>query len=818
MRKLLFGLFSLIFLSVSAQKLPTGVSASKAAQTAKAASKEQLQSYVKRAKEEGYTLTQVKSIIRAQGASLSDVALLEELWNAEDSDLDENPTNENQINSNFGLFGMEEKDEDEKMESLFTIKRFGSDYFSAAREGETPELYLATPSDYQLGPGDEILIELYGASEESYELQISRSGTIKVERLAPVYLSGLSIASAKRRLEARFAEIYTGLKAEANDPAKVTLSLSLQKARSVVVNITGQVAAPGTYTLSGFTSVLNALYAAGGPNAVGSYRKVRLVRGGRLYKEIDLYDFFVSGNMPSVYLQDQDVLQVPAFNSQVELSGAFKTPGYFELKENETLSDVLDYSGGFLSDAYKERVFVNRVTGFKRQSFTLETVKGSSELLQDGDVLTANLVRETLENSVSIEGEVYVPGTYSLESVSTLSELINAANGLSLAALPTRATLFRSNYGVEGAALSIDLTDASLLNITLKNGDRLFVPSVEDLTDYGTIEVQGEVNAPGDFEFKKGMSLSDALILAEGFTAKANGAAVTIYHPEVTGEATTTTTTTTTISVDENLVPDNNIELAANDLIVVRQIPGFKTIEKVTLEGFVKNQGVYALKGSDYRLYDLLQESGGFLEDAYLPGISITRKVLSQGTNQRAVKKAVQDAAESTAGDVSEEDLEKAEEEQLEELEKESVIIGIDGEKLMSSNGMDSRNNIVLKEGDIITVPKLDNTITVLGEIQQSTKVTYRSGLTVKGSIRAAGGLSDKARKSRVYVVYQNGAIKSRRSAGFGLIRLDPKLEPGATVVVPEKLPRENGTSLGDIVGVTSSLATLALLIRQLGI
>jgi len=815
MQKLLFVFFSFFVLTTSAQTLPKGMSASKAAQTAKAASTQQLQSYVKQAKEQGYTLTQVKSIIRAQGASLSDVSLLEELWNQPAGNTVATANEEASLNSNFGLFGGKPQEE-KKEDALFTVKRFGSDYFSAAREGETPELYLATPEDYQLGPGDEIRVELYGASEESYELQISRSGTIKVERLAPVYLSGLSIASAKRRLEARFAEIYTGLKAEANDQAKVTLSLSLQKARSVVVNITGQVEAPGTYTLSGFTSVLNALYAAGGPNAVGSYRNVRLIRGGRLFKTIDLYDFFVSGKIPSVYLQDQDVLQVPAFESQVELSGAFKTPGYFELSKNETLSDVLDFSGGFLSDAYKERVFVNRVTGFKRQSFTLEIVKASSELLEDGDVLTANLVRETLENSVSIEGEVYVPGTYSLESVNTLSELIDAANGLSLSALPTRATLFRSNYGVEGAALSIDLTDASALNITLKNGDRLFLPSVEDLTDYGTVEVQGEVNAPGSFEFKKGMSLSDALILAEGFTAKANGAAVTVYHPKVTGEATTTTTTTT--AVDENLVPDNNIELSANDLIVVRQIPGFKTIEKVSLEGFVKNQGVYALKGSDYRLYDLLQESGGFLEDAYLPGISITRKVLSAGTNQRAIKKAVESAAAIAGGDAAAEDIEAAEAQQVAELENESIIIGIDGDKLMSSRGADSKNNVVLKEGDIITVPKLDNTITVLGEIQQSAKLTYRTGLTVKGAIRAAGGLSDKARKSRVYVVYQNGSIKSRRSAGLGLIRLDPKLEPGATIVVPEKLPREGGSALGEIVGYTSTLATLALLIKQLGI
>ena len=363
--------------------------------------------------------------------------------------------------------------------------------------------------------------------------------------------------------------------------------------------------------------------------------------------------------------------------------------------------------------------------------------------------------------------------------------------------------------------MSIDLTDSTALGITLKNGDRLFIPSVEDLTDYGTVEVQGEVNNPDSFEFKKGMSLSDALILAEGFTATANGGAVTIYHPEINGEA---TTTTTTIAVDENLVPERNIELSANDLIVVRQIPGYKTIEKVTLEGFVKNQGVYALKGSDYRLFDLLQESGGFLEDAYLPGISVTRRVLSSGTNQRVIKKAVESAAAIAGGGATEEDIQAAETQQLAELETESIIIGINGDKLMSSRGADAKNNIVLKEGDIVTVPKLDNTITVLGEVQQSAKLTFRPGLTVGGAIRAAGGLSDKARKSRVYVVYQNGAIKSRRSTAFGLFKVDHRLEPGATVVVPEKLPREGGSALGEIVGYTSTLATLALLIKQLGI
>ena len=824
MRSLLLAFFSLVALSTSAQSLPKGLSATKASQTARSASNDQLLQYVKQAKAQGYSLTEVKSLLRAQGASLTDIARLDELWNTiEAGAATDGQGNQATIQSQFGQspFGTlntEPTTKEGELSNLFTVSRFGADFFKAAQHTETPELYLATPSDYQLGPGDELLIELYGASEESYPVQITREGTIKVERLAPVYLSGLSIAAAKARIAARFAEIYTGLNAPANDPAKVELSVSLQKARSVVVNITGQVTAPGTYTLSGFSSVLNALYAAGGPNAVGSYRSVRLLRGGRVFKEIDLYDFFVSGKLPAIYLQDQDVLQVPAYSAQVELSGAFKTPGYFEVKPSETLADVLRFSGGFQSDAYKQSVFVNRITDFKRQSFTLSTDAAAAALLQDGDVLTANLVRETVENSVSVEGEVYVPGTYSLSSVTTLSQLISASRGLSNRALTSRATLFRATYGVEQSALSIDLADSAALSISLRPGDRLFVPSVEDLTDYGSVQVQGEVNSPGVFEFKKGMSLSDVLILAEGLTAKANRAAVTVYHAEIGGDTTTTTTTTTTVAVDENLVTENNLELAANDFIVVRQIPGFKTIEKVTLEGFVKNQGVYALKGSEYRLYDLLKESDGFLSEAYLPGISVTRRILASGTNQRAVKQAVKNAAELAAADASAEDQKQAEAKNLSELETESIIIGIDGEKLMASGGSDRTQNIVLQEGDIVTVPKLDNTITVLGEVQQKSKLSYRNVLTVKGALRGAGGFSDKARKSRVYVVYQNGSIKSRRTALLGLINLDPKLKPGATVVVPEKLPKEGGASLGDIVGVTTSLATLALLIRQIGI
>ena len=804
------GLYSVLFLlftfSVSAQILPPGMNPAQAMNIAKTATKDQLLVYVLQAKSQGYSLNEVKSLLRAQGASASDLSKLEELWNGDSQEiLGDSPIQEatEGISSNFGnntsLQNTEQDPVQTALDSLFTVKRFGSEYFKFAEPVETPELYLATPSDYQLGPGDELLVELYGASEQTYDLQVSREGTIKADRIAPIYLSGLNFNAAKRVLELKFAEIYTGLKLPSDHPGKVYLNISLRKARSVVVNITGQVVSPGTYTLSSFTSIVNALYAAGGPNAIGTYRNIRLIRSGKEIERIDLYDFFVDGRTTLLNLKDQDIIQVSALNAQVELSGAFKNQGFYEILENETLGDVLYFSGGLLSEAYKEKVFVNRINDFKRELITLNTTKDLEQPLIDGDVISAQLVRTELENVVSIEGEVYVPGQYGLGTVRTVGDLINASNGLTLSALKSRAILFRTVGGVERLVTPIDLTSKSSMETPLQNFDRLFIPSQESLAGLATIQIEGEVNNPGTLIYNEGMTLSDALIQAKGFTALANGAEVTVYKtPQDLGE----TTTSTTISVNTELETSDSVVLSPFDFIVVRQLPGYKPIEKVTLQGYVKNQGLYALKGSDYRLYDLLQEAGGFLEEAYLPGISITRKVLSDDSNSEAIQVSVAGSEDK---------------ETVEQLKSEVIVIGIDGEKLISSKGNDLKSNLVLQQGDVINIPKIDNTITVIGKIQQKSKIGYRSGISVKNALRRAGGFSENAKKSKVYVVYQNGSIKSRRSI-LGVFSFDPKLKPGSTVIVPEKSAESKGASLGEIVGLSSSLATLVLLLQQLGL
>ncbi len=785
MRKLLFGLFSLMIISASAQSSPV------AKEAARQAPDSQLQQYIAQAKAQGYSLSTVENLLRAQGATYEDLARLSALWGGTGEASTEAVMDEEAIGTDFGLSA-----QSVDAPAQTRAARFGASFFNRARLTETPELYIATPDDYQLGPGDELSIQLFGGSEEMYTVQISREGHIKVPRLAPVYLSGLSVGQAKARIKNAFSQIYTGLNVQIDDPSRVDLMVSLRSARSVVINISGNVQVPGTYTISAFSSVLNALYAAGGPNEVGSYRDIKIIRNGKLLQSIDLYDFFLNGSLPTLYLKDQDIIQVPALQKEVELQGGFKTTGFFELKESETLKELLAISGGFMSNAYKERVLVNRISGYKRETLSHNLNESTSLALEDGDVITSNLINEVVENGVSIEGAVYLPGLYSLSLVSTVGELLEASKGLTKEAFSGQATLFRKSYEVENQARTIDFSIASDLNITLKGGDRLYIPSALDVFDSGTISVIGEVNSPGTFEFKNGMTLYDALVLADGFSNQADKKSVAVYFSSIYDKE--FFTQTDFYQVSDELKTQYPVQLEANTLIVVRKRFELRDVEKVTLTGLVLTPGVYAIKSNRYRLYDLLQDSGGFIEDAYLNGISITR----EAETAERIKNAISEISENQ--ELSQEFIKP-------------IVMGINGEKLMQTKGLDLNLNPILQEGDVVNVPKLDNTITVIGEVQQTSKIVFNKNISIGESVTRAGGYNQNARKSGVYVIYKNGSVKSRKRI-LGIFKSDPKLEPGVTVVVPQKIVRENRGSITEIVGITSSLATVALLIRQLGL
>ncbi len=724
-------------------------------------SESELISYVEKAKLKGLNLIQIEKLAEAQGATPSELRLLRKLWNSDlnqisdDPDLEETP-----IDSSFGVVEDDDEDYDED-----EFKRFGSDFFNNKNINEAPELFIATPSDYRLGPGDELMINLYGASENTYSVQISRNGTLKIDRAAPIYLSGLSINSAKKRLIKSLSKLYTGL-LSSDELNKVELDLSLSKARSVVVNIIGQVTAPGTYTISGFSSVLNALYAAGGPNQVGSYRNIKLLRNGKVYKTIDLYDYFVGGVYPNLYLRDQDVILVESYSTLVNIYNGFKINGLFEIKENEKLSDLIKFSGGFSSDSYKDKVFINRIDSYSRSivEYSLENYDKAN--LKDGDLISAKTVVDFVENSVSVDGSVYLPGVFDISSAMSVKQLIESSKGLTPDAL-SKALLYRSNKGVQDEIVSLNLDNKSDLSIKLFENDYLYIPSANDIALDQVIEIRGEVNNPKEVDFKDGLTISDLVIMSGGLTAYANPKDIRIFR-NISIDGNKEITKEINLELDDNLIPNKNILLVADDIVTVNSSPFRRNNQFYSINGEVALPGLYSIKNQNYSVYEAIRDNIEFLESASTDGISILR---------------------------------------------DSIQIPVYGNKLLSQ-GSSSRFNFELVSGDVINVPAKNKTALISGAVQQEGIINIDRPISAKSAIDYVGGFTQKSFKRGVYVEYQNGLRKVTKS--FLFFKFYPRVYPGSIIIVPEKEENKNKTTVGEIVGYTTSLVSIIALLKSL--
>ena len=706
----------------------------------------ELTTYINKAKSNSLSLIDVEKLVSAQGASATELQKLRTLWNAgtvnSSSSVDILPDSPG---SSLGSSG------NTKITPKASI-RFGSNFFENKNISEVPQLFIATPSDYRLGPGDELIINLYGASENSYSVQISRNGTVKFDRIAPIYLSGLSIASAKTRLKNRLSKLYAGL-VSSDELSKVDIDVSLQKARSVVINITGQVTAPGTYTISGFSSVLNALFAAGGPNGIGSFRNIKLIRNGKVNKTIDLYDYFVNGIYPSVYMRDQDVILVEAYNKQVNVISGFKTNGLFELKEDENLNDVLNFSGGLSSNSYKEKLFIKRINSYSRSIVEISKEKFSNSNLVDGDIINAKTISTLIENSISISGSVYLPGIFDLSTISTVNDLIEAANGLNPSAI-NKGFLYRSEKGIEDEIIDLNLLDRQDLNINLKDQDRIVVLSREDLIDLNSFKTVGYFNSPGTFTLKEGMTITNAIILSGGFKNVANRNLVILSRNQ-TSDNGTDFIRNMEFSFDENYKTDNDILLEKNDIVTVRMIPFLRDSESFSISGEVNIPGEYPIYKQNFNLKDAF-ENIKFTNDANISQVFIRR---------------------------------------------DSIKIPV------SSN-----NSFLLKNGDNVVVPKYDNSISVSGAVPQNTILDFEFNNSFKKSIVNSGGFSENADKKRAYVIYPNGLKKQTRS--FLFFKNYPKIVPGSSIIVPPK-PEKNRTNVAEIVGYSTSLVSIIALIKS---
>jgi len=717
----------------------------------------ELTTYINKAKSNGLSLIDVEKLIGAQGASATELQKLRTLWNAgavnSSSSVDILPDS---TGSSLGIIGNTEI-------TPKASRRFGSDFFENKNISEVPQLFIATPSDYRLGPGDELIINLYGASENSYSVQISRNGTVKFDRLSPIYLSGLSIKSAKARLKNRLSKLYAGLASD-DQLNKVDIDVSLQKARSVVINIIGQVTAPGTYTISGFSSVLNALFAAGGPNQVGSFRNIKLLRSGKVSKTIDLYDYFVKGIYPNIYMRDQDVILVEAYDKQVNVSSGLKTNGLYELKENETVEDVLSFAGGFSSNSYKDKLFVSRIDSYSRSVIEISKSEFSKSILNDGDDINAKTVSGFIANSVSIEGSVFIPGVFDLSKVLTVGELINASKGI-MPDASNFSILYRTNKGVENEVISINLSDENDLKIKLFDQDRLVIFSLKAYEFTNKISVIGEVNNPDIFDYKSGMTVRDAIQLSNSFTDNSDKTNIKIIR-NISLQNLNIKTEEFFVNFSDEL-NFNNFELLKDDIVVVAKKPFLESTQFYSVKGQASIESSYSISNDNYSVKDAFRE----------------KIILKSNSSPIGIY-----------------------------VERNSIKIPIEGKKV--SQYFEPQTDLELVNGDIIFIPVNDNTITISGSVQQESIISYIKSIDFKKAISASGGLLENSDLKRAFVEYQNGQKESVKS--FLGIKTYPKLLPGSKIFVPEKIEERNKTSVGEIVGYTTSLVSIIALIKSL--
>ena len=720
--------------------------------------------FIKKAKDQGLSLMDAEKQLILIGGKAKEVKKLRDLWNKKISEMEASKDeSDDKIQSKFGDTDNFEKDSLE-VDVVEEKKRFGSDFFKNKNIVETPQLFVATPSDYRLGPGDELLINLYGASENSYPVQISRNGNVKLDRMDPIYLSGLSIKSASKRLKSRLSKIYTGL--NSSDPIeKVDLELSLQKARSIVINITGQVEGPGTYTISGFSSVLNALYAAGGPNEIGTYRDIKILRNGKTVYSIDLYDYFANGKYPNVYLRDQDVILVKPYEAEIELLEGFKQLGLFEVKKNESVKDLLKLSGGVTSNAFKGKVFIERYDDFSKKMVEIEKEDFLNNSFLDGDIVFFKEINnDNISGLVKIGGAVNISGKFQLEKNNTVAELINSAKGFSFDKLGANGILFRNNKGLQNQSISIDLN--SDLSFKLVNNDSLYIPSAKDILFDESIEIKGEVNFPKELDFKYGLTITDLIIMSGGLTPYANPKDIRIFRniSKLGGE---NVTKEIIVSIDENLIPNNKIILQPDDIVTVNTFSYRKENKFYSIKGEVALPGLYSIKNQNYSVYNALKDNVEFLNSSSVSGISILR---------------------------------------------DSIRIPVNGTKLISQ-GSNSKFNFELVSGDVIVVPAINNTVVVSGEVQQEGIINIDRPISANAAIESVGGFTNKSVKKEVYVEYQNGLRKVTKT--FLFFKFYPRVYPGSIVVVPEKPENEQKTSVGEIVGYTTSLVSIIALIKS---
>lgn len=801
MKKILFSLFLTLMMptAIFAQSMTDGA----------------VMEYVKNGVKQGKTQKQLYQELLIKGVTKEQLLRIKEKYEQQQS-----ISKERKGNENIDTERTEAKDEENSSSAQDDnkklampqdgIKVFGRDIFYSSNLTFEPSMNIATPTDYRLGPGDQVVIEVWGASEANIVQKVTPDGYISIPDVGPIAVNGLTVQAASNRIRAKLSKIYSGMKT-ANVDLSTNVKVSLGKIRTIQVNIMGEVARPGTYALSSFSTVFHALYKAGGVSPIGSLRNIKVVRGGRTVATIDVYDYILQGRSHTdIRLQEGDVILASPYEALVMIQGKIKRPMYYEMKSSESIATLINYAGGFSDDAYASSITVERSNAKERTICTVDEMHYNDFKMKDGDVVSIGAILDRYDNRVEIKGAVYRPGSYAIgQDIRTVRDLILKADGLLEEAFTNRGVLHRENPDRKLEIISVNtkgILDGTEPDIALQKNDALFIPSIYDLEAKGTLEINGEVFAPGIFPFAANTKLEDLIIMAGGLTEAASTVRVDVTRRFTDNKSTKKRkeiSETYTFSVKDGFVieGEQGFILEPYDQVFVRRSPGYTPKINVTINGEVEFEGNYALNERNERLSDVIKQAGGLTEFAYLEGARLERQLTYEEYLQ---------AKELMAMVVSNNKVDGNDSIIVPEVTR-TYPVGINLVEIMKNPH--SAIDPVLHDGDVIIIPQLMTTVSISGSVRKPNSIVYDPKKDLKDYISEAGGYAERARKSGTFILYPNGHIKElgRNASAKNIIG-------GSTIIVPQKAKSQwnLGTTMSTISTSVSMLAVIASLINTM--
>lgn len=694
-------------------------------------------------------------------------------------------------------------------------KVFGRDIFNNKELSFEPNMNIATPQNYRLGPGDAVIIDIYGASQKTIQSTVSPDGEVTIEGYGPVNVSGLTVAQANARLRSTLGSRYRSSR----------IKLTVGQTKTIMVNVMGEVKAPGTYTLSAFATVFHALYMAGGTNDLGTLRNIKVYRNNRLVTVVDIYDYILNGKLTgNVRLADNDVIVVGPYDCLVTITGKVKRPMIYEMKKNESVNSLLKYSGGFTGDAYKKSVRVNRKTGRERSVYNVEEFDFSSFRIDDGDSVSVDSILPRYANTVEVKGAVFRPGMYNIgDQINSVRTLVEHAEGLTEDAFTARAVMHRMKSDRNLEVISVDI--AGILagtspDIPLKENDVLFIPTRQDKMTERTITIRGEVQYPGTYLYAEHETIEDFVLQAGGLTDKASTINVLVSRRVNDTKATkpdSIIAKTYTLSLKDGFVIDGKpgFELMPYDEVSIRKSPAYTEQQNVEIEGEVLFGGTYTLSRRNSRLSDLFQKAGGGTDQAYIKGARLMRKaneaekarmeaVLKMQREQQQ-KNLLQLAASSNNASAITQTAKDAKDADLQKFNvPDEYPVGIDLAEALKHPGSDA--DMILREGDRLIVPQYNSTVKINGAVMYANTVAYEKGKSISRYIDEAGGFASDANKSKAYIIYMNGKVAK---VGHGA-----KVQPGCEIVIPAKMKRK--MTAAEMMSMGSSMSSIAAMIATI--